>query len=84
MEEQRDARTLSDRELLLSIHQSVTGITHDLYGNGSPGLIKEFEVVKTQVAERTTSKAQVLGISGVFSAGLIIIGEYLKKHLGVE
>ena len=81
---ERDARSMSDRELLLSIHQSVKGISHDLYGNGNPGLIKEFERLSTIVAERTTSKTQVLGLSGAFSATLIILGEYLKKHLGAE
>ena len=80
----RDARSMSDRELLLSIHQSVEVMTKDLYGNGQPGLLKDFQDLRTKVDERTTSKTQVLGLSGAFSALLIILGEYLKTHLGAK
>lgn len=62
MSDSIDVTSLSDRELAILTYQAVSGMTKDLYGNGAPGLIKEFEALKTTVAERTMTRMQVFGI----------------------
>jgi hypothetical protein len=78
----RDARQMTDRELLISTFEAVQDIKHDLYGNGQPGLIKEHQQLKTIVDERTTSKTTVLGLSGAFTVFLMAASEFIQRRLG--
>ena len=78
-----DARDMTDRELLLAVHTAVQDIKHDIYGNGQPGMLKEFETYKAKFDERTApSTKSVLGLSGAATIFMVAAAEFLKGKLG--
>ena len=82
MDDQRDARLMTDRELLLGVFAAVEDIKRDIYGNGQPGLLKEFESLKTTVNERTVSKGQVFSLNAAFTAALLAVSEFMRARGG--
>lgn len=79
---EKDARTYSDRELLILTYEAVTGIKHDLYGNGQPGVLKDIEVLKAQVADlKGPSKTQTFGMASVASVFITAAFEFLKAKV---
>jgi len=78
----QDARNLSDRELLVLIHDRTERIEHSIYGNGSPGLMKEFEVLRAKMDERTApTKVSMLGLTGATFVFLTAATEFLKSKM---
>lgn len=76
MTNDRDARQLSDRELLLQTHQRVELMFSALYGNGQPGL--RDRVIRLEERQNTPSKT---GIAGLLAAIALALYE-AKMRMG--
>jgi len=72
-----DARTLTDRELLLLTYERV-GQVHDAVF-GPPSLASRLDVLETKVEERTSSKKATAGLSGLVAAVVVGVLEALRR-----
>ena len=80
-----DARSLSDRELLLQVYDDMQEMKRDLLG--SAGFIDttrdRLAVLETKIDERTTKRAQAYGIPAGVSALGILVWEIVKSKMNV-
>lgn len=77
-----DARSLTDRELLLQVYDDVDEIKRDLLGKD--GIARRLTVLEAKVDDRTSPRAKPFVIPAGVSALGIFLWEVAKRKVGME